>query len=618
MIRERIMELASSDPRLAQAVDLMEAQVARMPIVPEDLDEAIQLLEFVLQNPDKYQEVRAAAIQDGVIEENMVPPEYDQVFIISLLVALYGLQDRIAQQGYAQGGLAVAARKLQTGGRGGDTELVHVNRREAEMLRRMGGAGTVNPNTGLREYKSGKQILGAVLPIALNFIAPGIGTAIGSAFTASTTLAPIIGGAIIGGASSAITGGDPLRGALMGGLGGGLGKVVGGAANRAFDLGLGQMGQNILGSSLVGGVAGAASGEGFGRGLLRGAAGELVSTAAGQVGPNVGAGGRTFGQMLTAGYDPKTAAVAGTLGGLFSATRPAEAAVESFRRTPTLNEIDLQPQPGDLDYSIRASTPFGLEPQPGDLDYSIRAGAPGGYEQTGDYDALMRAGGRDVLQDQARRELYSLTGGAPGPGGLIGGAPEMVTGPATAGAPAGGFAQNLGGINLKTLGGLALLGSLSKAPAPVQQAVQQMSPEQREYFNRPSVSWDWNRMMQDANRAGMGLSEYMAAAWPQITSGQYNAQVAMYRGGSPLSQMSYLVRGGGSGRDDTIDAKVSNGEYVMDAETVAMLGDGSTDEGARRLDQMRSALRQHKGKALAKGKFSPNAKSPLAYLKKVA
>jgi hypothetical protein len=46
-----------------------------------------------------------------------------------------------------------------------------------------------------------------------------------------------------------------------------------------------------------------------------------------------------------------------------------------------------------------------------------------------------------------------------------------------------------------------------------------------------------------------------------------------------------------------------------------MLGDGSTKEGAKRLDGMRSALRAHKGKVLAKGKFSPNAKSPLAYLK---
>ena len=79
-----------------------------------------------------------------------------------------------------------------------------------------------------------------------------------------------------------------------------------------------------------------------------------------------------------------------------------------------------------------------------------------------------------------------------------------------------------------------------------------------------------------------------------------------------------MARGAGSGRDDTIDAKLSDGEYVMDAETVAMVGDGSTDEGARRLDKMRVELRRHKGKALAKGKFSPNAKSPLSYLKGAA
>ena len=37
-------------------------------------------------------------------------------------------------------------------GRGGDTELAHVNPREKAMLKAMGGSGTINPNTGLREY----------------------------------------------------------------------------------------------------------------------------------------------------------------------------------------------------------------------------------------------------------------------------------------------------------------------------------------------------------------------------------------------------------------------------------------------------------------------------------
>jgi hypothetical protein len=90
----------------------------------------------------------------------------------------------------------------------------------------------------------------------------------------------------------------------------------------------------------------------------------------------------------------------------------------------------------------------------------------------------------------------------------------------------------------------------------------------------------------------------------------------MARGG--LSQVAYLARGAGTGRSDEIPARLSDGEYVMDAETVAMIGDGSTDAGAKRLDKMRSDLRKHKGKSLAKGKFSPDAKSPLSYLKGVA
>lgn len=74
-------------------------------------------------------------------------------------------------------------------------------------------------------------------------------------------------------------------------------------------------------------------------------------------------------------------------------------------------------------------------------------------------------------------------------------------------------------------------------------------------------------------------------------------------------------KGGGSGRADTIDAKLSDGEFVIDAETVSLLGDGSNDEGARILDEMRERVRAHKGKALSRGKISPNAKSPLAYMK---
>ncbi len=88
--------------------------------------------------------------------------------------------------------------------------------------------------------------------------------------------------------------------------------------------------------------------------------------------------------------------------------------------------------------------------------------------------------------------------------------------------------------------------------------------------------------------------------------------VLFAEGGAP--DVEGPVAGPGTGRSDDIDARLSDGEYVIDAETVALLGDGSTAAGAEALDRMREAIRMHKGQALAKGKFSPAARSPLDYL----
>jgi hypothetical protein len=156
------------------------------------------------------------------------------------------------------------------------------------------------------------------------------------------------------------------------------------------------------------------------------------------------------------------------------------------------------------------------------------------------------------------------------------------------------------------------------APPDVQSAVSSLSPQQQEYFNRQTVSWDWNKLQQDANRANMSLDRFIATYWPQVTSGSYNMATPAAAKGGALSKIARMARGAGSGRADTIDAKLSDGEYVMDAETVALLGDGSTEEGARQLDQMRAQLRKQKGKMLAKGKFSSAAKSPLAYIQGAA
>ena len=89
--------------------------------------------------------------------------------------------------------------------------------------------------------------------------------------------------------------------------------------------------------------------------------------------------------------------------------------------------------------------------------------------------------------------------------------------------------------------------------------------------------------------------------------------LAAKRGGPPR-RTEFAVNGAGTGRSDDIPAVLSDGEYVIDAETVALLGDGSNKAGAKKLDDLRVKVRKHKGQKLAKGRFSANAKKPEAYL----
>ena len=628
MIREQIMQMAQSDPRFAEAIDAIERALINTPLTPEDLDEAIQLLEFVVQNPDKYAEVRQAAIDDEEIDESILPPQFDLVYIVSVLVALYGLQDRLGEKGYARGGLAMAARRLQAAGRNGDTQLAHINPREAAMLRRAGGSGTINPATGLPEYfKMPKwgRVIAAALPIALSFIAPGVGTAIGTAISGGLltgTAASIAGGALLGAGSSMLTGGKPLQGALTGAIGSGLGGVLGSGISEGLGLGLPQYASNILGGALVGSGAAALQKRNPLSGALRGAlgagAGELTG-ALGQeiagVGPGAGsdavargvaASGQGFGTALTTGAKPGEALAAGALTGLAAGmVKPSQAVVQNMQsEVPLATPVQqpdgtLAPAPGSAGVMPdgRPAT-YQLNPTTGFIELQPR---PGSFQLNPQTQQVEFRAQQPGIMETVRNTI-----------GL----------PATTAATAGGTQQGgglgslLGSNAVPLLAGAALLagqGGGQKQAAPPQ--TRALPAAQQEYINRPGITWDWTRMQRDAAAANLSLNEFMARNWPRVTGGEYNTP-RMAQGG--LSVMSRFVKGGGTGRSDEIDAKLSDGEYVIDAETVAMLGDGSSKAGAKRLDEMRASIRQHKGKTLAKGKFSPDAKSPLTYLKGAA
>jgi hypothetical protein len=626
--KQTIMGLAANNPQVAQAADVIEARIANMPGITEHMvDQLVATLEYVLQNPQEYPKVREAAIRAGFGSEQDFPAEFDQTLIVSMLVALYEVQTRYqsgSSRAFARGGLAQAAQRVAAAGRGGDTMLAHINPREASVLSRMGGAGTVNPTTGLVEFKGGVgKLLAAVAPVVLSIVAPGIGTAIGSALGASGIGASMLGSAVIGGVGSAAAGGDPLKGAIGGALGAGAGGALGGAISDATGMTLSNTAQNVLGSSLIGGAQSAASGGDFLTGAVQGGvggyAGSTLSGAAGGIDGKLGAGlqtaGQQFGNALTMGADPKQALAQGALSGLAAAYQapsapapksiyditpsdtgglglksPSDIAVEGLK-APALNMASV-PEMGLSKYGLGA-TPSYSGPETPVVDYSLAAPST----QTASAQPDMGTG----IKPSPLNAIAAQTDAA---------MPAAVKTPMDAG-------NKMGTSGLGTAASMLPLLSLFSAaqtPEEIQQVVSKMTPEQQAYFNRPMKTWNWDTLSAAAKMQGLPVGSYIARNWDKVGGGSFDKPEptqTLARGGA----LSRLAQGGGSGRDDTIPARLSDGEFVMDAETVSMLGDGSTKEGARRLDEMRAKIREHKGKSMARGKFSANAKSPLAYLK---
>ena len=73
------------------------------------------------------------------------------------------------------------------------------------------------------------------------------------------------------------------------------------------------------------------------------------------------------------------------------------------------------------------------------------------------------------------------------------------------------------------------------------------------------------------------------------------------------------VEGEGDGTSDSVKAMLANGEFVIPADVVSNLGNGSNNAGAKVLDELLSVIREHKQSHDPK-KLPPDSKGPLAYL----
>ena len=673
--------------QLKQMVDQAEQALGNDPdVTPEVITQMINLFSQVAENPDSYQSVIQEAIQAGALDEGDFPEQFDPIFIAIFLLALQGLQQRVGQ-GFARGGLSHAAQNLQSQGRNSDTILAHISPHEAMFLKRLGGSGTINPQTGLMEFGLKKffkkvtkvlvPIAKAVLPMVANSFIPGSGILVGAALGA--------------------TGGGGLKGALMGGLGGAIGPngmfqglpgTIGEYANAIPGISSLGLTNNVLGAGVLGGASNAI----LGKNPITGA---LLSGAVANYAPGlVDKYGNTLPDGMAQSIATGAGAAANTGGGLKGTLTGGAAGALTNLAMSGLSDMGIEPSSTSTGASnyMDPNAPVNQMINGTDLQMPTYNDATGAYSSVPNYasptDGIDFTGGGTGTADYTLPNFDqnfmsgypSYTGNAatidalgptrpttsytPSPSNV---APvdnsfsaqlaanqanlqannpvvpiEAVVAPTAgpliqaatttaAGAPSvKGASTGFNWSDMATMAGLATLiggktpkqanDAIMQDPALTEQQKQGMLRKLTNYKFDPGMtvfpsegSEGWDRLMGQINQ---GIEQTYAT--PTMTE-----QPAMARGGrnarrqpqGALSQMSRLSLGAGDGRSDSIDARLSDGEYVIDAETVALLGNGSTKAGAAMLDQMRQQIRQQKGKALAKGKFSPDAKAPLAYMK---
>jgi hypothetical protein len=183
------------------------------------------------------------------------------------------------------------------------------------------------------------------------------------------------------------------------------------------------------------------------------------------------------------------------------------------------------------------------------------------------------------------------------------------------------------------LGGLGLVSSLFQSknsrnqltPAQLQAMLQtpysQWTPQQaalvRDYFNKPLPSFSYKPPTVTPPTPALPNPNIQPAAPVKLARGggihAHGCGCRMCNGGA-VFMANGGVPGASPGQSDNVHARLSPGEYVIDADVVSALGDGNNTAGAQRLDEMRAAVRQHKRGAPA-SKIPPKALSPLAYMK---
>lgn len=326
--------------------------------------------------------------------------------------------------------------------------------------------------------------------------------------------------------------------------------------------------------------------------------------------------------ITDAGYDPSSVDASGGVEGGLAGT--------GFDAGPTADSPSIAPEAVDFSVPAGMSVP------------AMQVQAPAAPQQSqsliGRGLSAITSRAQDVVQNPGRSAINAVASGIPvvgpintisgilgGPtiGGMVVGGVQSATGYGKgSGVPGdadgdgevtpgddfanytgpeydpGGYSESVSymdGLTGKADAGTAAPGTGMASLQPVTEAATASTNRQRLFPTFDALRYGETMPEARFYAANGG----MARGFSRGPSPAQMALAAFERGGK--------VSGPGTGQSDDIPAMLSDGEYVIDAATVADLGDGSNEAGAKKLDAMRKRIRAQKRRAPT-NKIPPKAK----------
>ena len=508
------------------------------------------------------------------------------------------------------------AQGLASLGRGDDSMLVHMTPGEVDGLQKLamaaGGSLTINPHTGLAEAGFLSSMLPMLAGAAANVMLPGSGVFVGAGLGAMMNKQSPLMGAISGGIGG--YGGGNLASGLMG-----AGEAA--APNMA-------MADVLGGTANVGPLAAlnpadyAVSGDAFVPSASYGDAldaGQKAATnfAAKPWYSQLGSG------MQAAASNPMDFAK-NNLGSLAAVSAPLVSNMLS-QQQPTLQNLPKQNIPYQT-YAYNQGTRNTNYGQPGNKDpYSLNQGytrtaAQGGLLDSMEQNSYPQA--RLPLQHMAAGGVEGYATGdvvhAPAYQGPAGEAPRFSwdiysnaagAGPNSDDPEEGSYSDSPGvGINTPAVGlpAIAKARAATMTLAQLQRAVEDAdtAPEQAAALKRLQL-----------------VEAKLRPAKSTYTKAAHGGLMGMHEQTQEYAAGGMLLRGPGDGMSDSIPAVIkgakpqraalADGEFVIPADVVSHLGNGSTEAGAKRLYSMMDKVRHARtgnpkqGKQINPDKFMP-------------